>query len=430
VSADLRKLADDLDLGLADTDADLARRYPGDPGTRQPVHTVYIPAHRYHPGITRAWGAEALALFDQHAADAEALTEVTGMPVELASQVLPLVRAKLEREPIEDVRIDFEDGFGEQGEEAEDAAAVAASRALAAASDVGSATPFQGIRFKSLEPQSRRRGLRTLDQFVGTLAARGGLPDGFVVTLPKVTAVAQVAAMVQVCEYLEATYGLGDGRLRFEIQIETAQSILLPDGTAAVARMIAAAQGRCVGLHYGTYDYSAACGIAPQYQSMEHPAADHAKAVMQVAAAGTGVRLSDGSTNALPVGDGASIRAAWQLHARLVRRSLQRGYYQGWDLHPGQLVTRYATTFAFYREGFGPAAERLRAYLAEDASGFLDEPATARALAWFIRRGLQCGAIGSQELGQRTGLTPETLKSLAHPGRPLAPVGIGAGNNS
>src|SRR3954452_7564450 len=100
--------------------------------------------------------------------------------------------------------------------------------------------------------------------------------------------------------------------------------------------MVSAAEGRCTGLHYGTYDYSAALGISAAHQSMEHPAADHAKAVMQVAAAGTGVRLSDGSTNILPVGDRTAVHAAWRLHARLVRRSLERGFYQGWDLHPAQ----------------------------------------------------------------------------------------------
>jgi len=151
-------------------------------------------------------------------------------------------------------------------------------------------------------------------------------------------------------------------------------------------------------LHYGTYDYSAACGIAAGYQSTEHPVADHAKAVMQVAAAGTGVRLSDGSTNVLPVGDAPAVRRAWELHARLVRRSLERGFYQGWDLHPAQLPTRYAATYAFFRDGLPAAADRLRAYLDRRESGILDEPATARALAGFLRRGLDCGAFDRDEV--------------------------------
>jgi citrate lyase beta subunit len=166
--------------------------------------------------------------------------------------------------------------------------------------------------------------------------------------------------------------------------------------------MIQAAAGRCAGLHYGTYDYSAAVGVAAAYQSMEHPVADHAKAVMQVAAAGTGVRLSDGSTNVLPVGDREAVRAAWDLHARLVRRSLERGFYQGWDLHPAQLPTRYAATYAFFQDGLAAAQQRLHAYLGRRASGVLDEPATARALAGFLLRGLDCGAYPGIDFDRAT----------------------------
>jgi hypothetical protein len=146
---------------------------------------------------------------------------------------------------------------------------------------------------------------------------------------------------------------------------------------------------------------------------MEHPVADHAKAVMQVAAAGTGVRLSDGSTNRLPVGDEAAVLAAWRLHVRLVRRSMERGFYQGWDLHPAQLPSRYVAVFAFYRQGLGAAAARLRAYVERTESGFLDEPATARALAGFLRRGVHCGAVTPDEVERLTGAAAATLDELA-----------------
>jgi citrate lyase beta subunit len=273
---------------------------------------------------------------------------------------------------------------------------------------------------KSLEAPTRGRGVRTLARLVGSLAAAGGLPDGFVVTLPKVTSVDQVAAMVQLCARVEDAAGLERGRLRFEIQVETPQSILGPDGTVLVARMIHASGGRCAALHYGTYDYSASCGIAAAYQSMEHPAADYAKAVMQVAAAGTGVHLSDGSTNVLPVGDAASVRAAWALHARLVRRSLERGFYQGWDLHPAQLPSRFAATYAFYREGLASATARLRAYVHGGDSGYLDEPATAAALAGFLLRGVECGAIDDVEVEKEAGIDRDTLSRLAR--RRTAPI--------
>jgi hypothetical protein len=165
-----------------------------------------------------------------------------------------------------------------------------------------------------------------------------------------------------------------------------------------VARLITAAQGRCIGLHYGTYDYSASVGIAAQYQSLEHPAADHAKAVMQVAAAGTGVRVCDGSTNVIPVGSTSDVQAAWDLHARLVRRSLERGFYQGWDLNPAQLPSRYGATYTFFREGARGASERLGLYLSRRSAGILDEPATARAMAGFLLRGLDCGALDADEV--------------------------------
>ena len=209
--------------------------------------------------------------------------------------------------------------------------------------------------------------------------------------------------------------GLPDRSLRFEIQVETPQSILGPDGTALVARMVHASDGRCTGLHYGTYDYSAYCGIAAAQQSLEHPVADHAKAVMQAAAAGTGVRLSDGSTTVLPVGSRDDVRSAWATHLRLVRRSLERGYYQGWDLHAAQLPTRYLATYAFYREGFAAAAKRLDNYLHGSDATIMDEPATARALARFVVRGLECGALTAEEVRSTTGSAPVELARLAHP---------------
>ena len=191
------------------------------------------------------------------------------------------------------------------------------------------------------------------------------------------------------------------------------QAVLGADGTALVAPMLHAAAGRCVGLHYGTYDYSAALGIAAAYQSMEHPAADHAKAVMQLAAAGTGVPVSDGSTNVLPVGDTEQVRAAWALHLRLVRRSLERGFYQGWDLHPAQLPSRFAATFAFYRDGQVAATARLRDYLKRHSAGVLDEPATARALAGYLLRGIDAGALDHDQVAAAAGAGVEQLLALA-----------------
>ena len=415
--SNLDALVGELDRRLADADAALAAQYPGDRGVRQPVHTVYVPADRYDAGTVREWAEEAKAVLGRYGGSAAELAEVLELPSDQAVEVYERVRGKLDREPIEDLRIDFEDGYGTRPDEQEDAAAVDAARSLAETIKAGTVPPYHGLRIKSLEAPSRRRGVRTLDLFVGELSRAGALTDGFVVTLAKVTSVEQVEAMVVVLSAIEDANTVPSGSLKFEIQVETPQAILGSDGTALIARMIRAGAGRVTGLHYGTYDYSASLGVAAAYQSMEHPVADHAKDVMQLAAAGTGVFISDGSTNVLPVGDRDSVQAAWRLHQRLVRRSLVRGIYQGWDMHPAQLPTRFAATYLFYREGLESAAARLRAYVGKGESGYLDEPATAAALAGFVLRGVECGAVDRSEVDQLIGVDEVGLATLAR--RPL-----------
>ena len=417
-------IATRMDDRLASADERLAELYPGDRGVRQPVHTVYVPADTFTPDLAQEWGRQAREALSADGGTADELATAIGADPADVQAVNARVVEKLQTEPIEDLRIDFEDGYGPRPDDEEDAAAVDAARNLRRAVESGTAPPFFGIRFKNLERPTRRRGLRTLDLFIGELAGTGGLPDGFVLTLPKVTSIDQVEAMVEIASGLEAAHGLPAGRVKFEIQIETPQSILGPDGRALVAPMIHAAAPRVTGLHYGTYDYSASCGIAAEYQSMEHPAADHAKAVMQVAAAGTGVHVSDGSTNVLPVGDRVAVQAAWRLHARLVRRSLERGIYQGWDMHPAQLPTRYTAVYLFYRNGLPSAINRLRAYVQRTDSGYMDEPATAVALAGFIVRAIECGAIEQADITAQTGLDRAQLDVLARR-KASAPSGTG-----
>jgi citrate lyase beta subunit len=365
----------ELDTLLAAADAELVPRVASG---RQPVHTVYVPADEVTADLVPRWGETAHGYLGY-----------------LDTDVRLLVRGKLLREPIEDLRIDFEDGYGHRDAE-EDTHVAAAARAL---HDAEQRPPFVGIRIKSLEPSTRARAVRTLEMF---LAAWG---EPFTITLPKVSHPAQVSALVLLCTRLEEAYGVTP--LRFELQVELPAAILGTAGQATVAELITAADGRCSGLHYGTYDYSAALGIAPALQSMEHPVADHAKAVLQVAAAARGVWVSDGSTNVLPVGTAKQVHLAQELHARLVRRSLERGFYQGWDLHPGQLATRFGATYSFFRHGLPAARERLHDYLERRSTGVADEPATARALAGFLLRGLDCGAYDD------TGFKREDLAALA-----------------
>jgi len=225
-----------------------------------------------------------------------------------------------------------------------------------------------------------------------------------------------VRAMVLACRSLEAEHHLGEGTIRFEVQVETPQLILGADGTVPVATALHAGEGRVTSLHYGTYDYSASMGVAAAYQAMDHPVADFAKNQMMLAVAGTGVHLSDGSTNILPVGEPEEIQHAWSLHAGLVRRHLRRGIYQGWDMHPNQLPTRFLATFSFYREGGAKAAGRLRSYVFGEDSAVLDEPATAKAMARYLSRGLACGAHTEEFLTTRTNLSLGELDRLARTG--------------
>jgi citrate lyase beta subunit len=391
-------LFDDLDRRLAPVDAARLAAYPGESSTRQPVHTCYVPADAVVPGLVTSWGERALAALDEHG-----LPDL-GLDPALVEQVLPRVRAKLATEPVEDLRVDAEDGY--RGSPAAEDDDVAAAAAVLAAEP--SLPPFLGVRAKSLEEPTRRRGVRSLDLFLTGLAGSGR--QRAILTLPKVTAVEQVTAFLPVLDALQETSGLA---LDLELQVETPQAVLGADGTATLARMLHAGAGRVTGLHYGTYDYSASLGIAAAQQSSDHPAADHAKQAMQVAVAGTGARAVDGSTNVIPVGTTAEVHAAWRLHAGLVRRALERGYYQGWDLHPAQLVTRYVATYAFFRAALPAAAARLAAYVSRVEGGVLDEPATARALATVVLRGLDCGALDVTEVESATGLDRAALDGLA-----------------
>ncbi|WP_446665695.1 DUF6986 family protein [Flexivirga sp. B27] len=408
-------LTDRLDSALADADAALATRYPGQPTGRFPVHTVYLPADRCSAADVQAFATtarELLAAYAPHPAD---LARATGEPVDEVAAVYDRLTDKLERDPIEDLRADFEDGYGVRADDTEDAHltdVLAGFRELAAQDRLPT---WHGVRFKSFEAPTRARGVHTLVDYLRGMSQAGLLDGGNVLTLPKVTSVDQVVAMNTACEALEQELQLPSDSVTFEIQVETPQAILAADGSVAVARMVHAAPGRVSALVYGTFDYSAGVGIAAAYQALDHPAADHAKAVMQVAAAQTGTRICDGSTNVVAFGDEASAHATWRLHTGLVTRSLVRGIYQGWDMHPGHLISRYLANFLFFRRALPGAASRLAAYVQQTSgSDVMDEPATAKMLADALLRGVHCGAVGAEEVESACGLGVPELTALTH----------------
>lgn len=416
----LASAEDLIDGRLRPVDEILASRYPGPSSIRQPVHTVYIAGDTLSPDLPWRWGQEALEILENHFSDPQDVAEVLAVDGAVAETVLERVREKLAREPIEDLRLDFEDGYGRRGDAAEDADLAKTADLALDALRQGKLPATFGVRIKSLEEDTRRRGVRSFVRFVERIGAEPAALSRFVVTVPKVKFAAQVTAFAELCAAVEQACGLPDRSLRFELQIEAPQAVLGPDGYSPLPAMIEASAGRCTGLHYGAYDYSAACGIAAEYQSMEHPVADHAKAVMQVAAAETGVSLSDGATIVFPTGSPVSIRSALALHARLVSRSLARGYYQGWDMHPGQLVTRFAATYAFFLEGAPAAAGRLAASAAGKGA---EEPSTIRALSSYLIRGIDCGALSAVEIATATGQPVADLRAAASPNSNDVPNG-------
>ena len=404
----------------------IARHYPGEAGSRQPVHTVYGGAHLFKSDTTRKLGELALRTLSQNAPSAAVFAEAIGIDLTVAETVFSRVQEKLEREAVEDFRIDFEDGYGIRADAEEDGHAAQSARECAKGRDAGTLSPFIGIRIKSFAGELAARALRTMDIFLTNLG--GKLPQNFVVTLPKITGPDQVTALIDAFEALEPKLGLPRGSLKMEPMIEVTQTIMDTDGTSMLPKLLKAARGRMIAAHFGTYDYTASCNITAAYQSMQHPSCDFAKHMMQVAYGGTGVWLSDGATTIMPVpvhrGDKLSgdqkrdnlraVHAAWRLHADDIRHSLSNGFYQGWDLHPGQLPSRYGAAYGFFHKGLPAASERLKNFVNKAAQATLqgdvfDDAATGQGLLNFFLRGVNCGALTEEE-ALATGLTLEEFR--------------------
>jgi citrate lyase beta subunit len=425
----------DVWLPLSHANAAFAARHPGDGGGRQPVHTVYGGAHLFQADTALRLATHAQRALERYAPDATTLAAALGLPGgELGERIHKRVREKLRREAVEDFRVDFEDGYGTRPDGEEDDHATAVAEEMAKGARGNSLPPFLGIRIKPFTEELRERAARTLDVLLTALVGElGRLPGNFVVTLPKVTIPEQVTAMVELCERLETALHLPRETLRFELMVETPQAIFADDGAVALPRLVAAARGRCTAAHFGTYDYTASNNVTAAHQHMNHPACDFARQVMQVALAGRGVWLSDGATNVMPVGPhqaaaGGALSAAqeaenrevvhraWRLHSTHVRRSLELGFYQGWDLHPAQLPSRYATVYAFFLEGLDAAAERLRNFVERAAQATLmgdvfDDAATGQGLLNYFLRAINCGAVSEEEAQERSGLALAELRS-------------------
>ncbi len=436
--------------------------YPGDKPDRQPVHTVYGGANLFKSDTCIKMGEVALKSLHTYAPDFVVLANVLKLegyehlphqqkdiqalkgkldsqseeerkkePAWLSYSVYNKIVEKLNKEPVEDFRIDFEDGFGNRPDDEEDAAAVKAAEELAIGMQNKTISPFIGIRIKPFTEDLKYRGVRTLDLFLTTLLqkTRGKLPDNFVVMLPKVTIPEQMKTMVRLFEILEKRNNLQPGTLKMETMVEATQIIMDDEGRNPLLRIIKASEGRCIAAHFGTYDYTASAGITAKYQTMAHPVCDFAHHMTKVALAGTGIFISDGATNVMPIGphrgeqlsyeqlteNRESVHKAWRIGFNHTMHSLINGLYQGWDLNPAQLPMRYAATYVFFLSAYEEALVRLRTFVERAAISTLtgdifDDAATGQGLLNFFLRASNCGAITEQE-ALTTGLTLEEIQS-------------------
>ncbi len=414
---------------LSAANSQYASLNPGESPARQPVHTVYGGAHLFKANTAARIGELALASLKTNAPDPTSFGKALGIDSDLATTVYTRVEEKLRREALEDFRIDFEDGYGVRPDAEEDSTAVSAAKECALGMKNKSLPPYIGIRIKTLSEELKTRSLRTTDLFLSALVAETGgkLPENFVVTLPKITHPDHVKALVAVFEALERSLQLAPGSLKMEFMIETPQSIFDSVGRCALPELVANAKGRVIAAHFGTYDYTASLNITADHQVMDHPSCDFARHVMKVNLASTGIWLSDGATNVMPVGvhkspanareeaeNRASVHQAWRLSFAHIQHSLRHAYYQGWDLHPAQLPVRYAALYTFFLQGLKPASNRLKNFIEQAAKATLvgdifDDAATGQGLLNYFLRAMNCGAITEQEV-LATGLTLDEIR--------------------
>lgn len=449
---------------LAKTNAAFSNSNPGERNANQPVHTVYGGANLFKSDTALKLGKLGLKALTSYAPNWIVLAQALKLP---GHEKLPTESAKIDEllqleDPavclqafglphkiyvrllerlksstaIEDLRVDFEDGYGYRTDAEEDSHAHGAALEMAAGLANKTLPPYIGIRIKPFTEELKLRSVRTLDIFISTLlkTTSGLLPPNFVVTLPKVTTTYQVTALVELLRELESAAGIGLGTIKIELMIETPQSIIAVEGDVPLRKFADAADGRLRGVAYGTYDYTALIGVAGTHQAMGHPACHYARQVMLTAFSGTGIWCSDGATTAMPIGrhneaklgrpltdveheqNFEDVHGAWKVAYDNVMDSLVMALYQGWDLNPAQLVSRYAALYAFFLGGMAEATERLGRFVQKASQATLtgnafDDAATGQGFLNFFLRAISCGAVTEEEVLKTTDLTLAELRS-------------------
>lgn len=441
---------------INDSYKEFTKTYSGALKTRQPIHTVYGGAHLFNSQVTQKLGINAKKIFLEYAPNPiffakrmqlhgyqelpknkqQVKNLIADIPQNypaawFAHKVWSRVLEKLEAEAIEDFRIDFEDGFGVRSDEEEDKVAEQAAKEVLKGIKEKSLPPFIGIRIKSFD-NFAERSIRTLDIFLSNILATSPLPKNFVITFPKVAIEQHISALVEILEKIENAYSLPIGSLKIELMVELTQTIINQKGSSHIWNLVKASKGRCRGLHFGTYDYTASCDVIAHFQAMDNPVCDFAKHFMQTTAMGTGLMISDGATNIFPVAlypkstNSAEIAEnvdyfynAWRIQFANIHNSLHTGFYQGWDLHPAQLPIRYAACYAFYLQEYEQIYTRMKNFLAISGKAVLsgnvfDDAATGQGLINFFLKAFNCGAIAREDITSLS-ISPEVLQTRSFP---------------
>lgn len=427
---------------------------------REPVHVVYGGANLFTAETPRKFGKLALRSLETHTSNFVEFATAVWLKGSDTLPRFPDVVARLDREiardpdafraknaeawfawtvhkrvveklrtePVEDFRIDFEDGYGIRGDDEEDSHAVKASNELARVfNEPDPDLAFSGFRIKSFQPETYVRATRTLGLFLGNLLrAAGRIPANFVVTLPKIESTGEVAVLADLLEAFERGNDLRPGSIGIETMIET------PFAVANAAQVATAGRGRVTSAHFGAFDYTAAFGITADHQHLQHDACKFARQMMQLSLAPLGIRVSDSVTTEMPVpvfrGEDLSprresenrraVHGAWRKHFNNVTHSLINGFFQSWDLHPAQLVARYAAVYAFFLESADSQGERLGRFIGKATQAMMsgnlfDDAASAQGLLNFFLRAVRCGAMTADEVRQKTDLSEEELRSAS-----------------
>ncbi|MEM7154268.1 MAG: phosphoenolpyruvate kinase [Myxococcota bacterium] len=455
-------LLDEAADELASLDRALEARAGSNPAIVElpPMHTVLCPADRFGPDTFTQFGITAWESMVGHGPDPHSFAMALGVyqPGQLPRSSVQAMQARrfredpqalrhedfdawlvhavharvqqrLESRPVEDLRIDFEGGYGTRDDAEEDRHAKGAAESIADATERGVVSPRLGLRIKPLSRRAVGRAVRTLEVFIDTLS--GCLqrqPTELVLTLPQVSLPEQVSTAAHLLSVLEQRHRWAPGLVRMELLVETTPALFDEAGRCALPRLVGAAEGRCVAVHLGSEDLARACGLAPELADGEHPLSDLARGLLRLALGRTEVTLSDSITGPLPEGPHplsgplsaaqrsdnlAAVHRAWRRGHAQILHALRQGFYHGWDRHGAEIPVRCAANYRFFLLRFDEAATQLRELLTHATSAVVpDQHGSStrhgQRLLDFVRRAHRCGAIGQVEL-ERVGLEPAEL---------------------